>query len=360
MFSKIYLDAPLPWQLGFQDPATAIMEGIINFHHDLFFFLVVILFFVIHLLTRCIYYFSIESLDLKKEKFKSSKLFNNSWMKKLHRQARLLMLFGSDRFTKDYSTEKQQRLQKHMQQIQYERLYRGIRRGKSPEMPTNSKTFKVRRSTVDTNKVYHVVHAPTLEIIWTVIPAFILILIAIPSFSLLYTMDEVIDPLLTVKIIGHQWYWSYEFVNPVDYLEAVNAHEDVDLAPNVNFDSYMLADEDLIVGQLRLLEVDNRLKLPIEINVRLLITSGDVLHSWAVPSLGIKLDACPGRMNQTVLFIKRPSVFYGQCSELCGINHGFMPIVVEGIDLQLGFNPSSVIFNAAYPIFMAAYYPEEN
>ena len=270
------------------------------------------------------------------------------------------MLFRSDRFVKDYSLEKKQRLRNLMQQIQYENLYRGIRRGKTPLMPTNSQIFKVRRSTVDTNKVYHVVHAPTLEIIWTVIPAFILILIAIPSFSLLYTMDEVIDPLLTVKIIGHQWYWSYEFVNPVDYLEAVNAHEDIDLAPSVNFDSYMLAEDDLFVGQLRLLEVDNRLKLPIEINVRLLITSGDVLHSWAVPSLGIKLDACPGRMNQIVLFIKRPSVFYGQCSELCGINHGFMPIVVEGIDLQLGFNPSSVIFNAAYPIFMAAYYPEEN
>jgi heme/copper-type cytochrome/quinol oxidase subunit 2 len=359
MFSKIYLDAPLPWQLGFQDPATAIMEGIINFHHDLFFFLVVILFFVIHLLTRCIYFFNSKSLDLEKEKF-SAKTFKNSWIKKLHRQARLLNLFGSDRLAKDYDNEKQHRLQKYMQQIQYERLYRNIRRGKAPAMPVESKVFKVRRSTVDTSKVYHVVHAPTLEIIWTVIPAFILILIAIPSFSLLYTMDEVIDPLLTVKIIGHQWYWSYEFVNPVDYLEAVNAHEDIDLVPNVNFDSYMLPDEDLIVGQLRLLEVDNRLKLPIEINVRLLITSGDVLHSWAVPSLGVQLDACPGRMNQTVLYIKRPAVFYGQCSELCGINHGFMPIVVEGIDLQLGFNPSSVIFNAAYPIFMAAYYPEEN
>lgn len=173
-------------------------------------------------------------------------------------------------------------------------------------------------------------------------------------------MDEIIDPLLTVKIIGHQWYWSYEFVNPVDYLEAVNEHENVSVVSNVNFDSYMIPDEDLEVGQLRLLEVDNRLFLPIEVNIRLLITSGDVLHSWAVPSLGIKLDACPGRMNQTTLYIKRPSVFYGQCSELCGINHGFMPIVVEGIDLQLGFNPSSVIFNAAYPIFMAAYYPEEN
>lgn len=356
MFSKIYLDAPLPWQFGFQDPATAIMEGIINFHHDLFFFLVVILFFVIQLLVRCIYFFSVQSFEFTNDRIKKSFLKIN-WIKKLRRQAMLLMLFGSKKFVGEYDIEKQQSLKKKMQQIQYERLYRGVRRGKAPEMPTDSMAVTVRRATVDTNKVYHVVHAPTLEIIWTIIPAFILILIAIPSFSLLYTMDEVIDPLLTVKIIGHQWYWSYEFVNPVEFFEAVDESFDLDL--NVNFDSYMLPDDELIMGQLRLLEVDNRLKLPIEINIRLLITSGDVLHSWAVPSLGVKLDACPGRMNQTTLFIKRPSVFYGQCSELCGINHGFMPIVVEGIDLQLGFNPSSVIFNAAYPLFMAAYYPEE-
>lgn len=359
LFNKIYLDAPLPWQLGFQDPATAIMEGIINFHHDLFFFLVVILFFVLQLLVRCIYFFSIESFDYKNEELKKNFL-NINWIKKLHKQARLLMLFGLIiLFVRDFDVENQKKLKEKLKRLQYENLYRGIRQGKAPIMPTNSITFQVGRSTVDTSKVYHVIHAPTLEIIWTVIPAFILILIAIPSFSLLYTMDEVIDPLLTVKIIGHQWYWSYEFVNPVDYLEAVNQHENVDIAPNVNFDSYMLPDDELIMGQLRLLEVDNRLKLPIEVNIRLLITSGDVLHSWAVPSLGVKLDACPGRMNQTTLFIKRPSVFYGQCSELCGVNHGFMPIVVEGIDLKLGFNPSSVIFNAAYPVFMAVYYPED-
>ena len=359
MFSNIYLDAALPWQIGFQDPATAIMEGIINFHHDLFFFLVVILFFVLQILTRCLYFFSIESFKEKFDRFKSSAA-NLKWVKTLNLFSRNLVTFGLRKLIKDYDFKKQQKLQNDTQQVQYERLYGRSRRGVAPAVPTNSYIVNCGNSTLDTSKVYHVVHAPTLEIIWTLIPAFILILIAIPSFSLLYTMDEVIDPLLTVKIIGHQWYWSYEFVNPIDYLEAVNEHEDVSIVSSVNFDSYMLPDEDLQEGQLRLLEVDNRLFLPIEINIRLLITSGDVLHSWAVPSLGIKLDACPGRMNQTTLYLKRPSVFYGQCSELCGINHGFMPIVVEGIDLQLGFNPSSVIFNAAYPIFMAAYYPEEN
>ena len=358
MFSTIYLDAPLHWQLGFQDPATAIAEGIINFHHDLFFFLVVILFFVLHLLVRCIYFFSVEPIQYKFDKIKKS-LSSLAWIKKLNLSSKTLVVFGLRKFVKDYDLKKQQKLQKEIKQIHYERLYGRDRKGTAPAAPTLSSVINNGHE-VDNSKVYHVVHAPTLEIIWTLIPAFILILIAIPSFSLLYTMDEVIDPLLTVKVVGHQWYWSYEFVNPVDYLEAVNEHEDVSIVTNVNFDSYMLSDDDLIEGHLRLLEVDNRLFLPIEINIRLLITSGDVLHSWAVPSLGVKLDACPGRMNQTTLFIKRPSVFYGQCSELCGINHGFMPIVVEGVDLQLGFNPSSVIFNAAYPIFMAAYYPEEN
>ena len=358
MFSIIKLDAPLPWQLGLQDPATAIMEGVINFHHDLFFFLVVITFFVFQLLSRCIYFFSVEPISYKLEKLNKSFL-DLSWIKKVHQYTKSLVLFGVRSYVSDYDSKKQKELQQKMSHVQYERLYTGINKGQAPAMPTNSVSVKIKDTTFDTKNIYSVVHAPTLEIIWTIIPAIVLVLIAIPSFSLLYTMDEVIDPLLTVKIIGHQWYWSYEFVNPVDYFESVNEHENIDLSPEVNFDSYMLPDDDLVLGQLRLLEVDNRLILPIEINIRLLITSGDVLHSWAVPSLGVKLDACPGRMNQAVLFIKRPAVFYGQCSELCGINHGFMPIVVEGIDLQLGFNPSAVIFNAAYPIFMAAYYPEE-
>jgi cytochrome c oxidase subunit 2 len=164
------------------------------------------------------------------------------------------------------------------------------------------------------------VHGTAIEIIWTIIPALILIVIAIPSFALLYSMDEIIDPVITLKIIGHQWYWSYEYS---------------DIALNsINFDSYMIPTADLEIGQLRLLEVDNRVVLPINTHIRLIITSSDVLHSWAIPSLGIKLDACPGRLNQVNLFIKREGVFYGQCSEICGINHGFMPIVVEATTLD--------------------------
>jgi heme/copper-type cytochrome/quinol oxidase subunit 2 len=162
------------------------------------------------------------------------------------------------------------------------------------------------------------IHNSVLEIVWTLIPGFIVAAIAVPSFALLYATEELIDPETTVKVIGHQWYWSYELN---DYSEF----------KKLNFDSYMLPEEDLPVGYFRNLEVDNRLVLPILTRIRVLVTSVDVIHSWAVPSLAIKLDATPGRLLQTPLFIKRASVFYGQCSEICGVNHGFMPIVVVGL-----------------------------
>lgn len=163
-------------------------------------------------------------------------------------------------------------------------------------------------------------HAETIEIVWTVTPSLILMLIGIPSFTLLYSMDEVIDPAVTLKAIGRQWYWSYEYG---DFLTANNTP--------IAFDSYMIPEEDLSKGGLRLLEVDNRVFLPINTHVRVLVTAADVLHCWAIPSFGIKMDAVPGRLNQVALFIKRTGVFYGQCSELCGINHGFMPIVVTSV-----------------------------
>jgi cytochrome c oxidase subunit 2 len=165
-------------------------------------------------------------------------------------------------------------------------------------------------------------HSSLLEIIWTIVPAIILLIIAVPSFSLLYSLDDLSDPLITIKIVGHQWYWSYEYS---DYLTKLN------ISANLNFDSYMLTNNDLTIGSFRLLEVDNRLILPIKTHIRLLVTSSDVLHSWAVPSFGIKVDAIPGRLSQASLFIKREGIFYGQCSEICGINHGFMPIVVKSV-----------------------------
>jgi len=168
-----------------------------------------------------------------------------------------------------------------------------------------------------------ITHNTAVEIVWTITPSIILMIIAIPSFALLYSIDEVIDPAVTLKVIGNQWFFSYEYSDYTDKLDKT-----------IQFDSYMISDNDLTIGQLRLLEVDNRVVLPTKMHIRILITSADVLHSWAVPSLGIKTDACPGRLNQVSLFITRDSVFYGQCSELCGINHGFMPIVVESVSIE--------------------------
>jgi cytochrome c oxidase subunit 2 len=228
-------DAPENWQMGFQDPATPVMQGIIDLHHDIMFFAVVILVFVLWMLSRTVY------------------LFHHS-------------------------------------------------RNPIPEK---------------------IIHGTTIEIAWTVAPSLILVLIAIPSFALLYSMEEVVDPAVTIKAIGHQWYWSYEYS---DY----NTSD----SEGIVFDSYMIPDDDLELGQLRLLEVDNRVVVPVNTHIRMIMTSADVLHSWAVPSLGVKTDAVPGRLNQTPIFIKREGVFYGQCSELCGANHAFMPIVVEAVSLD--------------------------
>lgn len=233
------LDSPERWQVGFQDPASPIMQGVIDFHHDLFFFLIVIMTFVFWLLVKVIFTF-------------------NSFSNK--------------------------------------------------------------------NVVKVINYGTIIEIIWTIVPALILILVAIPSFTLLYSMDELIDPMLTIKVIGRQWFWSYEYA---DY-STLSLSSDTPFI----FDSYMVNEEDLELGQFRLLEVDQRVVVPTYTHVRFAVTASDVIHSWAIPSLGIKLDACPGRLNQVSTFINRPGVYYGQCSELCGINHGFMPIVIEAVTYQ--------------------------
>ncbi len=168
-----------------------------------------------------------------------------------------------------------------------------------------------------------ITHNKIIEIIWTIIPSLILAIIAIPSLALLYSLDEVTEPTITIKAIGHQWYWSYEYS---DYNIIQNE--------SISFDSYMIPTDELTKGQLRLLEVDNSIYLPINTHIRILITSDDVLHSWAIPSLGIKVDACPGRLNQTAPYIKREGTYYGQCSEICGVNHGFMPICIKVVPLE--------------------------
>nr|QBC73176.1 cytochrome c oxidase subunit II [Cocculina subcompressa] len=156
-----------------------------------------------------------------------------------------------------------------------------------------------------------------IETIWTIVPGILLVFLALPSLRLLYLLDEVLDSSLTVKVIGHQWYWSYEYSDFMD----------------VSFDSYMVPTNELLEGDFRLLEVDNRMIVPLESSIRILVTSADVIHSWAVPSLGVKVDAVPGRLNQLSFFMSYPGVFFGQCSEICGANHSFMPIVVEGVEM---------------------------
>lgn len=241
-------DAAEPWQLGFQDAATPMMQGITDLHHDIFFFLILILVFVLWILVRALWHF-------------------------------------------------------HYQ--------------KNP-IPQR------------------IVHGTTIEILWTIFPSIILMFIAIPSFALLYSMDEVVvDPAITIKAIGHQWYWTYEYS---DY----NSSDEQSLT----FDSYMIPEDDLEFGQLRLLEVDNRVVVPAKTHLRIIVTSADVLHSWAVPSLGVKCDAVPGRLNQISILVQREGVYYGQCSEICGTNHAFMPIVVEAVSRK---NYASWVSNQLMP-----------
>ncbi len=159
-------------------------------------------------------------------------------------------------------------------------------------------------------------HNTLLEIVWTAVPVLILVIIAIPSFKLLYFADVVPKSELTIKAIGHQWYWSYEYPDN----------------GNFTFDANMIADSDLQPGQLRLLEADNRVVVPVGTNVRIQTTATDVIHSWAVPQFGVKVDAVPGRLNELWINVERPGIYYGQCSELCGVNHGFMPINVEAME----------------------------
>nr|QLM02949.1 cytochrome oxidase subunit II [Simulium nigrogilvum] len=156
-------------------------------------------------------------------------------------------------------------------------------------------------------------HGQTIEIIWTILPAIVLMFIALPSLRILYLLDEINSPAITLKTIGHQWYWSYEYS---DFL-------------NLEFDSYMVPTNELESNGFRLLDVDNRIVLPMNTQIRILVTAADVLHSWTIPALGVKVDGTPGRLNQTNFLMNRPGLFFGQCSEICGANHSFMPIVLE-------------------------------
>lgn len=161
-------------------------------------------------------------------------------------------------------------------------------------------------------------HNTLIEVLWTAIPVIILLAITIPSLRLLYFSDRVQDADMTIKVVGHQWYWSYEYPDDGGFA----------------FDSLIVAEEDLEEGQPRLLAVDEQVVVPVDTNIRILLTADDVLHSWAVPALGVKTDTVPGRINESWMRVEREGVYYGQCSELCGVNHGFMPIAVRAVSKE--------------------------
>jgi len=155
-------------------------------------------------------------------------------------------------------------------------------------------------------------HNVAVEVLWTLIPCLILIVMAVPSFQILYKQDTIPKVDLTIKAVGYQWYWGYEYPDE-----------------NIIFESYMIKEEDLKENQPRLLTVDNELVVPVNKVVKVLITANDVLHAWALPSFGVKRDAVPGRINETWFKAEKVGTYYGQCSELCGIQHAFMPITVR-------------------------------
>ena len=161
-------------------------------------------------------------------------------------------------------------------------------------------------------------HNTMLEVIWTVVPVIILLVIAVPSFRLLYFTDRVEEADMTLKAIGHQWYWSYEYPDHGDF----------------TFDAIMLEEDELEEGQPRLLATDEAVVLPVGAKIRLLTTADDVIHSWAIPAFGVKMDSVPGRVNETWFQINREGTYYGQCSELCGTLHGFMPIMIEAVSQE--------------------------
>jgi len=168
----------------------------------------------------------------------------------------------------------------------------------------------------------YLLEGQTIEVIWTILPAITLVFIALPSLRLLYLLDEIRNPLITLKSIGHQWYWSYEYSD----------------FNSVEFDSYITPTNELKNNEFRLLDVDNRIVLPFNTQIRILVTAIDVIHSWTIPALGVKIDATPGRLNQSNFFINRSGLFYGQCSEICGANHSFIPIVIERTPINIFIN----------------------
>lgn len=316
--------------ISFQNSATPIMEGIVDLHNLIFFYLIMIFVFVIWIFVY---------------------ILNNFYV-----LPTILNIIAKRKYIKNYTLIKPYFLKNYLNFL-YDYLDLKINFPNFDELLYKNYCKAIKNESMNQQinllKTKEILENTKLEIIWTLIPSFILILIAIPSFSLLYAMDEIVDPKLTVKAIGYQWFWVYEYAQNYnkynfEYLTDILGYNYSLIKDSLIYDSIMISDEELPLGYHRLLDVDKQLILPTNIHTRILVTAADVLHSWAIPSLGIKIDAVPGRINQVGIFLKRQGVFYGQCSELCGVNHGFMPIAIKAVDYKeflKWYEQSQIIWN---------------
>jgi cytochrome c oxidase subunit 2 len=303
--------------LGFQSPATPVMEGIIDLHNYIFFYLILVFVFIFYMFCYIMYNFYILPTFLydfvSDEDYSASE---NRVIKKL------FLHFGMNVYYYRHNVNKYIRRRRYHHYIfDLFRIY------------LINMALERQDQILYTRKINHGI---VVETVWTIIPSIILVLIAVPSFALLYAMDEIVEPKLTVKAIGQQWFWTYEYAHffntsEFNYFKDGLGYVQTFSRDSLIYDSVMLSEDELLEGYHRLLEVDHQMILPIDTHIRLMVTAGDVLHSWSIPSLGIKVDAIPGRLSQVAMYIKREGVFYGQCSELCGVNHGFMPIVVKAV-----------------------------
>lgn len=317
LFNKINI-------FSFQSPATPVMEGIIDLHNYIFFYLILVFVFVLWVYGYILYsFYVVPSLFYD---FLGKNNEHSSFL-------RDFILWAST----DKKTYKKV-MDKHFLNYVYTNHLNVLK------VVFSVNAILHMRELLETRQI---VHGTVIEIVWTVVPSLILIFIALPSFALLYAMDEIADPRLTVKAIGYQWYWNYEYAHMNSFSKSIDSGNGGDEVNNslsdiigdrenientLSYESVMIAEDDLVEGYYRLLDVDKPMILPARTYVRVIVTAEDVLHSWAVPSLGVKIDAVPGRLSQVAVFVKHPGVFYGQCSELCGVGHGFMPIVVKVLD----------------------------
>lgn len=310
-------------QYGFQDSATSLMEGIVELHAFVCFFLIVISIVVVWLLIQII-----ENFVLLPNSFTSVKPADQFSKMRLSMFFRIIAVSITARPGLDYYWTQTQYTREDVLWNRILFLYILI---KAYQISFYKMFYLVKYKYL--NKYVYFVKDKNLEFLWTSIPCLILIIIALPSFYYLYISEENLDTLLSVKAVGYQWYWTYDYVQlfPVwfnNFMENISL--DID---DYIIESFMEPTEYLNVksGISRLLECDNYLLLPTNVHLKIIISSIDVLHSFAVPALGLKVDAVPGRLNQLDIFIHRSGVFYGQCSEICGIGHGFMPICLYAV-----------------------------